>query len=75
MSEKLEAIGDAIMAALEACPAEEVLQVVTGSFVGLTVEIVRRKVGSEALEKPITINGCGNRNITIHPAQKPEGGA
>lgn len=74
MSEKLEAIGDAITAALDEHSAAEVLQIVTGAFVGLTVEMVRRQVGPEALEKPITIDGCGNRNITIHPAQKPEGG-
>lgn len=74
MSRELEAIGEAIMSALEACPASEVLQVVTGAFVGMTVEIVRSQVGPEALEKPIQIDGCGNRNITIHPATHPEGG-
>lgn len=71
MSHELEAIGEAITAALEVCPATEVLQVVTGAFVGLTVEMVRRQVGAEALEKPIQINGCGNRNITIHPVEQP----
>lgn len=77
MSHELEAIGEAITAALETCPATEVLQVVTGAFVGLTVELVRRQGGP--LDKPILIDGCGNRNITIHPierpsAQKKEGG-
>lgn len=76
MSDKREAILDAIKAALEENSATEVLQVVTGVFVGLTLEMVRRRVGQEALEKPINIDGCGNRNITIHPvAQKPKGGA
>jgi len=41
------------------------LQLITGIFVGLTLECVRRK--GEDASKSITIDGCGNRNITIHP--------
>jgi hypothetical protein len=43
---------------------EAALQLITGMFVGLTVEYTRRS--GEDASKTLHINGCGNRDITIH---------
>lgn len=60
----LDDIGKAIKLALEECPTADVLSVITGTFVGLTVELCRRN-GHDAA-KQITIDGGANRDITIH---------
>jgi hypothetical protein len=44
--------------------ATAALQLITGMFVGLNLEFVRRQ--GEDANKEIKIMGCGNRNITIH---------
>lgn len=67
----LEGIGSAIGSALDECPVEDVLSVITGAFVGLTVEVVRRQ--GHDITKAITIKGGNERDITIHAAKK--GGA
>ena len=43
---------------------EQALQLITGMFVGLTLEYARRR--GEDASKTLRINGCGNRDITIH---------
>ena len=57
-------LGGAVKQALKTCPAPDVLQVVTGCFVGLTVEMVRRS-GNDA-SKEIKVDGGKERDITIH---------
>jgi len=57
-------MGDAISRAVEECPVEDVLSVITGAFVGLTIELVRHN-GHDP-EANITINGGDQRDITIH---------
>lgn len=64
---EIKKLADAIERALEKCPVSEVLSVLTGCFVGLTVELVRRQCGpGEDMNKPITIDGGKSRDITIH---------
>lgn len=46
---------------------EAALQLITGMFVGLTLEYTRRR--GEDPNKTLRINGCGNRDITIHAAK------
>lgn len=78
MSHELKKLTDAIASALNKAPVDEVLCVLTGHFVGLTVEQVRRQ--GEDVTKPITIYGGyggAERNITIHspnpsPAKPPK---
>lgn len=41
------------------------LTVITGAFVGLTVEMVKR--AGHDISKPITVDGGKQRDITIHP--------
>jgi len=72
MSRELDSIGDAVAEALRTEPAETVAAIVTGIFVALTIELCRRH-GSD-VNNQININGCGSRNITIHPPEQ-EGGA
>ena len=50
--------------ALDENSVEDVLSIVTGVFVGLVTEVVRRQ-GYDANE-PITIDGQDGRDITIH---------
>lgn len=64
----LDQLAEAITAALDEEPAGDVLAVLTGAFVSLTLELVRRQ-GHEA-DKSVTIDGGKNRDITIH-APKP----
>lgn len=59
-------LGKAIERAVEECPTVDVLSIVTGAFVGLTIGVVRQN-GHDA-EKEITIEG--ERNITIHAKNK-----
>lgn len=66
----LENLATAISEALDEAPAADVLTVITGAFVGLTVEMVRR--AGHDVSKPITVDGGEQRDITIHA---PKGGA
>jgi hypothetical protein len=61
----IEKLGQAISDALDEAPAADVLTVITGAFVGLTVEMVRR--AGHDVAKPITVDGGKQRDITIHP--------
>lgn len=61
---RIEALAQAISDALDEEPAAEVLTVITGAFVGLTVEMVRR--AGHDISKPITVDGGKQRDITIH---------
>ena len=65
----IEKLGAAIEQALDECSVSDVLSVITGAFVGLTVELVRRQ-GHDA-SKAITVDGGENRDITIHAAKEP----
>ncbi len=60
----LEAIAEAVGDALAEAPVTEVLAVVTGVFVGLTVELVRRQ--GHDVNKEIKVDGGQQRDITIH---------
>lgn len=57
-------LGAAIERALDDAPVADVLSVLTGAFVGLTVELVRRQ--GHDLSKEIKVDGGSNRDITIH---------
>ena len=71
MSKELVKMGEAIENALENCPINDVLSVLTGAFVGLVVELVRRN--GQDTNKQITIDGGStSRNITIHPPKNTE---
>lgn len=48
---------------------EVAMAFITGAFVGLMTEMVRRHGGDSSLD--IKIDGAGNRDITIH-AVKPD---
>lgn len=60
----IEDLDKAISDALDTCVTADVLSVLTGALVGLTVELVRRK--GEDVGATIKIEG-GERDITIHP--------
>lgn len=62
-------LGAAIEHALEEAPVSEVLSILTGAFVGLTVELVRRK--GHDINKEIKVDGGQNRDITIHAPKEP----
>lgn len=64
----LEKLGDAIQAALSEAPAADVLSILTGSMVGLVVELMRRQ-GLDASQL-INIDGGQSRDITIHPEKR-----
>jgi hypothetical protein len=64
----IDRLGQAISDALDEAPAADVLIVITGAFVGLTVEMVRR--AGHDVDKAITVDGGKQRDITIH-APKP----
>ena len=61
----IERLGDAIEAALDTAPVGDVLTVITGCFVSLSVELVRRD--GHDVTQPIMIDGGQQRDITIHP--------
>ncbi|ERJ39116.1 hypothetical protein L810_6353 [Burkholderia sp. AU4i] len=65
----IEKLGAAIEAALDEAPASDVLSVLTGAFVGLAVELVRRH--GHDVAKEITVNGGQQRDITIHAPKEP----
>ena len=50
MTEALEKLGAAVHAALAEAPVADVLGVITGVFVGLTVEVVRRQGHDVSME-------------------------
>ncbi|MCA8321199.1 hypothetical protein [Burkholderia cepacia] len=57
-------LGGAIESALDEAPVSDVLSALTGAFVGLAVELVRRQGHDVARE--IKVNGGQQRDITIH---------
>ena len=61
---ELDNLRSAISRALQVAPAQDVLALITGSFVGLTCELIRRQ-GLE-VNKEIKIEGGDQRDITIH---------
>ncbi|WJN78750.1 hypothetical protein [Burkholderia anthina] len=65
----IEKLGGAIESALDQAPVSDVLSILTGAFVGLTVELVRRQGHDVALE--IKVNGGPQRDITIHAPKEP----
>ncbi|ABM33484.1 hypothetical protein QRO08_12705 [Paracidovorax citrulli] len=67
----LSDLGDAIERALDECPVSDVLSILIGAFVGVTVEMVRRQ--GEDPTKAITIDGGIQRDVTISETKK--GGA
>ncbi|HDR9756468.1 TPA: hypothetical protein ACK3Q6_001655 [Burkholderia cepacia] len=60
----IEALGEAIDRALDDAPVTDVLAFITGVFVGLTLELVRRE--GHDVDKEIRIDGVEQRDITIH---------
>lgn len=62
----LKQISDSIKTALGVAPTSEVLSLLTGCFVSLTKELVRRQKGEEAANQEIVIDGGNNPDITIH---------
>ncbi|WP_175946713.1 hypothetical protein [Burkholderia pyrrocinia] len=60
----IDALGEAIDRALDDAPVTDVLAFVTGVFVGLTLELVRRE--GHDVNKEIRIDGVEQRDITIH---------
>ncbi len=66
-------ITDTIKRALRDNPANEVLSVVLGNFVGLMLALTEQ-AGHDP-EKAITIKGAPGRDVTIHAAASQEGGA
>ena len=67
MKSSIEKLEEDIGTALDHAPVADVLAILTGAFVGLTVELVRRQ-GHDPEER-ITINGGTSRDITIHAAE------
>lgn len=63
----LDTLGEAIKTALEEVPVDQVLSLLTGSFVSLTIEVLRRK-GLDTTRE-IKIDGGKQRDITIHAAK------
>ncbi|WP_434717171.1 hypothetical protein P5X00_35870 [Paraburkholderia sp. A2RO-4L] len=62
-------LGAAIEQALSEAPAADVLSILTGAFVGLTVELVRRQ--GHDVTREIKVDGGPNRDITIHAPKAP----
>lgn len=60
----LEKLGQAISDTLDTEPADDVLSIIANTFVGLTVELVRR--AGHDVSTAITVNGGEHRDITIH---------
>ena len=61
-------LGAAIARALDEAPVSDVLSVLTGAFVGLTVEVVRRQ--GHDVSKEIRVDGGQQRDVTIHPEKE-----
>jgi hypothetical protein len=60
----IENLGAAISRALDEAPVSDVLSILTGAFVALTVELVRRQ-GHDVSQK-IEVDGGPERDVTIH---------
>ncbi|MEB2504595.1 hypothetical protein SB394_11800 [Burkholderia sp. BCCIQ04A] len=60
----IEALGEAIDRALDDAPVTDVLAFITGVFVGLTIELLRRE--GQDVDKEIRIDGVEQRDIAIH---------
>lgn len=60
----IEKLGAAIEQALADAPASDVLSILTGSFVSLTLELLRRQ--GHDVNKEVKIDGGSKRDITIH---------
>lgn len=71
LPDALNAMGDAIEHALGQCALTDVLPVITGTFVGLTVELLKRN-GHDP-ETEIKIDGGDQRDITIHTPKGERG--
>jgi len=70
MKTSIDHLADAITTALDDTPAVDVLTLITGVFVGLTVELIRRE--GHAIDRAIKVDGGAQRDITIHaPKGKP----
>lgn len=65
----IENLGAAISRALDEAPVCDVLPILTGAFVALTVELVRRQ-GHDVGQK-IEVDGGVERDITIHAPKVP----
>jgi phosphoribosylformylglycinamidine (FGAM) synthase PurS component len=63
----LDNIGEAITQALAEEAVSDVLSVLTGAFVGLTIEVVRRQ--GHDINKEIKVDGGDQRDITIHASK------
>lgn len=68
MASAIENLGAAIERALDEAPVSDVLSILTGAFVGLTVEVVRRQ--GHDVANAITVDGGAQRDITIHPPKE-----
>lgn len=62
-------LGAAIERALDDAPVSDVLSILTGAFVSLTLELVRRQ--GYDVSRQIKIDGGHNRDITIHEPKEP----
>lgn len=60
----IDALGEAISTAVANADINDVLALLTGTFVGITLEIVRRE--GHDTDKEIKLDGGPNRDITIH---------
>lgn len=65
---KADKLRAAVHTALSECPVDEVLSVLVGSFVGLTVELVRRQ--GHDTNTAITFDGGNKRTVTISAQQE-----
>lgn len=63
-SNAIDKLGAAIETALDEAPVSDVLALLTGAFVGLTVELLRRE--GHDTSKEIKVDGGKQRDITIH---------
>jgi cell division ATPase FtsA len=60
----IERLGDAIATAVQTADVQDVLALLTGSFVSLTLEMLRR--GGHDPKGDVLLDGGENRDITIH---------
>jgi hypothetical protein len=65
----LNDLGESIINAVHSAPASDVLSILTGAFVSLTLELARHQGYDDSLE--MKIDGGKSRDITIH-AKKPD---
>jgi ketosteroid isomerase-like protein len=63
----IERLGDAIATAVQTADIQDVLALLTGAFVSLTLEMLRRE-GHEPTGA-IRLDGGENRDITIHESK------